>query len=108
MEEIKEMLQQMMGRFDNLEGRFDGLEGRFDGLEARMDQQFAEVNEQLVDIRQQLDRIEQSQNDDVIAILERIETKAVKRLDQHDHRIELLNERLLHVEADLRPLIQKS
>ncbi len=97
MEEIKELLQQVMGRLDGLEGRFDGLEGRFDGLEARMDKQFD-------DIKQQLDRMEQSQNDDVIAILERIETKAIKRLDQHDSMIELLNERLIHVEADVRSL----
>ena len=104
MEEIKELLQQVMGRLDGLEGRFDGLEGRFDGLEGRFDGLEARMDKQFDDIKQQLDRMEQSQNDDVIAILERIETKAIKRLDQHDSMIELLNERLIHVEADVRSL----
>jgi uncharacterized protein YhaN len=99
MEEIKGMLQQVMLRLDGLEGRFDGLEGRFDGLERRMDEQFDEV-------KQQLNRIERNQEEDVIAILERIENKAIKHLDQHDHQIDLLNNRLLNVEAELKAIMK--
>lgn len=107
MDELKSMMQVMMKRFDGLETRFDGLETRFDGVETRIDgleNRIDGMDNKVDGIKQQLDRIERSQTEDVIGLLTIIDEKATKRLERHEHRIDILNERMLHVEADVRQL----
>jgi len=84
------------GRFDGLEERFDGLEGRFDGLEGRFD-----------GLQAQLDRMERAQAEDVVALLQVIDKKITERTDRHEYQINLLNDRLFVVEADVQKLLNK-
>lgn len=94
-------------RFSSLETKFNGFEERFNELETSFDgfqEQMSHMKIQLDHMQIQLDRIEHAQNDDVIGHLRMLNTKAVQRLDQHENRIDLLNERLHHTEAEVRQL----
>lgn len=106
-ETLREVLQQelspIVSRLDSLEGRFEGLEGRIDGIEGRFDG----IESQLSAMKVQLDRIEQSQSEDVVAMLQLIDKKITERTDRHEHQISLLNDRLFVVEADVHKLLNR-
>jgi chromosome segregation ATPase len=105
MEEMKRMLREVLReelggiekRLDNLELRFDALEHKFDSLEQRLDI-----------IEQKIDRIEGSQVEDVLMLLKLVEQKineiAAMGTNQ-DNRIEVLNDRLFKLEADVRKVV---
>lgn len=86
---------------DGLESRMDGLENRLTGVETRLDG----LDNQVTDIKTQLDRIETSQTEDVISMIITIDKKITARTDRHEHQINILNDRLLTVEADVRKLL---
>jgi chromosome segregation ATPase len=105
MESFETRMESFETRMDGLETRMESFEIRMDGFENRFVSFEASVNHQFSEIRSQLDRMERRQNEDVIGVLRLIDSTLSPRLDQHEHRIELLNERLLNTEADVRKLI---
>jgi archaellum component FlaC len=94
MEQLKEVLREVLKEeLAPITGRLDSLETRFDGLES-----------QVSSIQKQLDRLERTQAEDVVSILQVIDKKLTMRLDRHEHQISVINDRLLAVEADVRKL----
>jgi archaellum component FlaC len=105
---LREVLREELGdigkRLDGIEQRFDGLEQKFDSLERKFDS----LEQRLESIEQKIDRIEGSQVEDVLMLLKLIEQKineiAATNSDQ-DNRIEVLNDRLFKLEADVRKVV---
>lgn len=94
MEQMKEVLREVLKEeLAPITDRLNSLETRFDGLES-----------QVSSIQKQLDRLERTQAEDVVSILQVIDKKLTMRLDRHEHQISVINDRLLAVEADLRKL----
>ncbi|MCC2683688.1 MAG: hypothetical protein K0R75_587 [Paenibacillaceae bacterium] len=112
---LREVLREELGdigkRLDGLEQRFDGLEQKFDGLEQKFDsleRKFDGLEQRLESIEHKIDRIESSQVEDVLMLLKLIEQKineiAAMGTNQ-DSRIEVLNDRLFKLEADVRKVV---
>lgn len=94
MEQMKEVLREVLKEeLAPITDRLNSLETRFDGLES-----------QVSSIQKKLDRLERTQAEDVVSILQVIDKKLTMRLDRHEHQISVINDRLLAVEADLRKL----
>ncbi|MFD0673354.1 hypothetical protein [Cohnella sp. GCM10027633] len=55
-------------------------------------------------MQKQLDRIEETQNEDVVAILHQINQKVEQRFERTDSQLRVLNDRLFTVEGDVRKL----
>lgn len=98
---IESKIEGIEGRLEGIEGRLEGIEGRLEGVEGRLEG----VEGTLVSMQQQLDRIEETQNDDVVALLHQIINK-VERYERTDSQLKVLNDRLFTVEADVRKLQQ--
>lgn len=73
-------------------------------LKEVLQEELTPIRVRLDAIQVQLDRIEQAQTEDVVALLRSIDKKITERTDRHEHQINLLNNRLLAVEADVRKL----
>ncbi|WP_175640249.1 hypothetical protein [Metabacillus schmidteae] len=64
--EMREKFDRVDKKFDRMDERFNRMDKRFEKVEVQMKKGFSEVN-------QHLDRIEVAQNQDVIAILKKID-----------------------------------
>jgi chromosome segregation ATPase len=108
-EKIDERFEQIDQRFEKIDEQFEQIGQRFENIDEKLEdvnQQFKSIDRQFEGIRTQLDRMEQNQNEDVIGMLKLINGK-LERVDDHGHRIELLNERVFRLEADVRQLTRK-
>lgn len=90
------------GKVISLEGKFSSLEGKVSNLEFNMET----VIKQLSSMQNQLDRIEHTQNEDVVAILHQVNQKTADRFERTDSQMRVLNDRLFTAEADIRKLQQ--
>lgn len=92
-EVLQEELKSALGReLAPINAQLSAMQMRLDSLEGHVST-----------IQTQLDRIERTQQEDVVALLQTIDKK-IQRIDKHEHQIELLNQRLLSVEADVKML----
>lgn len=89
MDNLKEVLREVLKEeLDPILKRMDGIDQRFTVL----------VN--------QVNRFEQTQQEHVIGLLNLINRNySSQKVDQEEHRIDLLNQRLLKTEADVRKLM---
>lgn len=83
---MREQLGRMEDRLEHMEDRLEHMDGRIGRIEI------------------QLDRIEHAQNEDVIAMLHMIDKKVSEPIDQNQRQINVLNTRMLAVEADILKL----
>ncbi len=121
-EELKEVLQKewkvalghelspIRDRLDGLEVRGAAMSDQISGIQGQvsgMQGQISGMQGQLSDMQNQLNRMERAQTEDVVALLQTIDNKITERTDRHEHQINLLNHRLLIVEAEVKKLQTK-
>jgi chromosome segregation ATPase len=107
LERIEGRLDRLEQRMDSLEQRMDGLEQRMDGLEHRMDgleQRMASLEmrqdrleSELQEVKEAVFRLEDSQPQDIYALLENMD----KKLEERNFEMHALNKRVFKVEAEL-------
>jgi archaellum component FlaC len=91
---LREVLREELGSIGK---RLEGLEQKFDGLEKRWES-----------IEQKIDRIEGSQVEDILMLLKLVEQKIneiVAKKTDHDRGIDVLNDRLFRLEAEVRKVV---
>lgn len=90
MEDLKNAIREMLKEeFTPVHARLDKLEGKVDKLSS------------------QLDRMEHTQNEDLVATLHQMNKKTTALFERIDSHMRVLNDRLFTVEANLR-LLQQS
>lgn len=99
---VHEKLDRMDARLENVESRLENVDNRLENVENRLEN----VENRLDSMQTQLDRIEHTQNEDVVAILHRIDNRTIERFERMDNQMRVLNDRLFTVEADTRKLQQ--
>ncbi|WP_213585203.1 hypothetical protein [Paenibacillus sp. J2TS4] len=93
----------MESRMTLMESNMTSMESSMTSMENRM----TSLETQMSIVGEQLDRMECSQREDVISMLHLVDKKITTRTDRHEHQINVLNDRLLVVEADVRKLLTK-
>lgn len=87
---ITSQITRMNERLDGVDTQLVGLNERLEDLDKRMETR--------------LERIELNQSQDILVLLKLIDDKLTTKSSDQENRIELLNERLFKVEADVRKL----
>ncbi|MEB3103964.1 hypothetical protein [Ferviditalea candida] len=113
MEQLREVLKEVLKeelspRLDRLENRMSSMETQMSSMQKQvscLEEKVSSIEKQMSSMSEQLDRIERTQTEDVVAMLQMMDKKATARLDRHESQINLLNNRLLAVEADVQKIL---
>ncbi|WP_027087093.1 hypothetical protein [Cohnella panacarvi] len=99
-------LDERVSKLDARVGKLEGITANLDGKVGNLEVNMETVIRQLSAMQNQLDRIEHTQNDDVVAILHQVNQKTADRFERTDNQMRVLNDRLFTVETDIRKLQQ--
>lgn len=70
---LNQILTEMREKFDKVDEQFDKVDERFDKIDERFEKVGVQMKKGFGEVNQHLDRIEDAQNQDVIAILKNID-----------------------------------
>jgi len=99
-------LDERVSKLDERVGKLEGETAKLAGKVGNMEVNMETVIRQLSAMQNQMDRIEHTQNDDVVATLHQVNQKTADRFERTDNQMRVLNDRLFTVEADIRKLQQ--
>lgn len=97
MNELKQVLREV------LKEELKPIISRLDGVDTQLSGQ----KEQLATVMVQLNRLEQTQQDDVLGLLQLIESRFLQKVESDEdqkHGIKLLNDRLFKIESEVQKL----
>ena len=97
-QKINTEFQKIADRLDRIESRVEGeVIERLNHLEAEMRQGFSESHTRLDVLQMSLDRVEHSQQDEIIGMLKLVKIKT----ETNEYKIDSINKRLLEAEAQI-------